>query len=78
MKTTVEIEDSLFAEAKRFAASRGVTLDELIDRAIRNFICTQGSAIPFQLRKFSFPGDGLAREFNWSAIRDEIYRGRGA
>lgn len=78
VKTTVEVEDSLLGEAKRFAASRGVRLDGLIDRAIRSLIRTQGSAIPFQLRKHSFPGDGLVTEFNWPMIRDRIYHGRGA
>jgi hypothetical protein len=35
MKTTLEIPDALFRQAKRRAAEQGITLRELVERALR-------------------------------------------
>jgi hypothetical protein len=78
VKTTVEIEDSLFAEAERFAASHGASLDRLIEIAVVDLIREQRSAVRFQFRKHAVLGNGKAEGLDWPAMRDEIYRGRGA
>jgi hypothetical protein len=35
VKTTVEISDSLFREAKEYAAKQGITLREVFERGLR-------------------------------------------
>ena len=78
MKKTVEIEDSLLAEAERLAVSHGATLDQLIEIALVDLIRDKPSAVRFPFRKYAFIVDGTAERLNWPAIRDEIYKGRGA
>ena len=76
MKTTVEIADSLLAEAKRLAARDRTTLRALIEEGLREILHKRGQAPDFKLRKASFRGRGLRpeiRESDWEAIRDLAY-----
>ena len=78
MKTTVDIPDSLFAEAKAVAKKKGTTLRELITDGLRQTIREASKpAVPFKLKDGSFGGKGLAKDWTWAEIRDEIYKGRG-
>ena len=77
MKTTVEITDSLLAEAKQYAASKSMTLRQVIELGLREIVQSEKPRKRFRLRKHSFRGDGLVRDFDWPSIRDEIYTGRG-
>ena len=80
MKTTVEISDALLQEAKKFAASEGVTLRALIERGLHGIISQPKSSKPFKLRDVSFGGNGLQEEFqdmSWDHLREAIYQGRG-
>lgn len=77
MKTTVEITDSLLAEARQLAAARSTTLRQIIEEGLRKVIETK-PAKPFRLRDASFGGQGMRREMTWDEIRDLIYKGRGA
>ena len=77
MKTTVEITDSLLAEAKALAAARSTTLRQIIEEGLRNVIDIQPEK-PFRLRDGSVGGRGTGRKMTWRQIRDEIYQGRGA
>lgn len=77
MKTTVEITDSLLAEARQLAANRSTTLRQIIEEGLRKVIETKPQQ-PFQLRDGSFGSRGLRRKMTWAEIRDEIYQGRGA
>ena len=78
MKTTVEITDSLFREAKARAESRGVPLREIIEEGLRAVIQTdRGRRKPFRLRDGSFGGEGLRADLSWPEIRRKIYSGRG-
>lgn len=80
MKTTVEISDALLQEAKKFAASEGVTLRVLIERGLHGIITQPKTNKPFKLRDVSFGESGLQTEFQdapWDRIREEIYQGRG-
>ena len=77
MKTTVDITDSLLAQAKQLAAARSTTLRQIIEEGLRNVIETKQEQ-PFRLRDGSFGGQGMLRKMTWDEIRDEIYQGRGA
>lgn len=80
MKTTVEISDALLRDARKFAASEGVTLKTLIERGLHGVIRQRNSRKPFMLRDASFAGDGLQPELqdaSWDRLREAAYQGRG-
>lgn len=80
MKTTIEIADGLFAEAKKVAAREGTTIRALVEDGLRKVVAERKSSRPFRLRRASFKGKGLrpeVREGSWERIRDLVYEGRG-
>ena len=78
MKTTVEIADSLFDEAKSLADAAGVSLRQLIEEGLRNVVESRRRQKPcFTLRDGSFRGKGLRTDLSWPEIRRAIYQGRG-
>jgi hypothetical protein len=60
MKTTVDIGDALFEEARSEARRSGVTLRELIETGLRRVLDERRSAKPFKLRDGSVGGHGPA------------------
>jgi Arc/MetJ family transcription regulator len=79
MKTTIEISDALFEEAKRRAAERGTTLRALVEEGLRE-VLGAAPAGTFTLRDASFGGNGLrpeVREGSWERILELAYEGRG-
>lgn len=79
MKTTVEIPDPLFRQAKQYAARHGLTLRELLTRGLE--MALRETAPPrrrFRLKTVTTKGQGLVCEGDWSAIRSLIYEGHGA
>ena len=78
MKTTVDIPDSLFREAKACAESRGIPLRQVVEEGLRTVI-QQNKRIhkKFRLRDSSFGGKGLQSNLSWPEIRQKIYSGRG-
>lgn len=79
MKTTVEIPDPLFRQAKQYAARHGLTLRELVTRGLETVL--RGGAPPrrrFRLKTVTTKGEGLICEGDWSSIRSLIYEGHGA
>jgi hypothetical protein len=82
MKTTLEISDALFQEAKRLARERHITLRAVVETALCQFLRneTQSQRGAFKLRKKVFRGQGLQpglEEGNWIEIRTRIYEGQG-
>ena len=81
MKTTVEIPDTLFRQARRYAEAHNVTMKTLIEEGLRKVIAATPESPSFTLRDGSFHGGtGLAPEFQnaaWEKIRDTLYEGRG-
>lgn len=78
MKTTIEIPNALFTEAKRCAAARGITFREVVEAGLRQFLESNRSpAPPFRLRKATFRGRGMVENLDWNAIQEMIYEGRG-
>jgi hypothetical protein len=82
MKTTIELSDAALEEARRVAAREGTSLRALIEEGLRRVLADRrGHRAGFKLRKASFKGQGIAPEFegeSWPAVRDTIYRERGA
>jgi hypothetical protein len=81
MKTTVDITDALFAEARRVAHEDGTTLRSLIEEGLRRVIADRDKRIPYVMPDRSVGGNGLTPEFrdaSWEKIRDAIYEGHGA
>lgn len=80
-KTTIDLPDSLLAEAKEVAAREGTTLRALVESGLRTVIDRRRRNEPFQLRDASVDGGGLhpgLRGAGWENIRDAAYEGRGA
>lgn len=78
MKTTVEISDSLFRDAKAYAARRGIPLREVFERGLQ--IVVKGVPPPrrrFRLKTITTKGEGLVCDGDWSTIRSLIYEGHG-
>jgi Arc/MetJ family transcription regulator len=81
MKTTIEIADSLLAEAKEVAGRDHTTIRALVEKGLRLVLDERRERKPFTLRDASVGGRGLKPEFQgagWEKIRDAIYEGRGA
>ena len=80
MKTTIEISDDLLARAKRLCRRDGSTLRALVEDGLRQVLKRGSGAAARRVKPVVFREGGLSREFMdapWTALRDEIYRGRG-
>lgn len=81
MKTTIEIPDSLFHQARTIAIKKQLSFKELVTSALRQFLASQHSSKQsFQLKDGSIKGKGLQPGFvegDWGEIRQMIYEGRG-
>ncbi len=80
MKTTVQISDSLLAEAKRVAGKEGTTVRALVEEGLRRMIAERKRKGAFRLRRASFKGKGMqphVADASWERIREMAYEGRG-
>jgi hypothetical protein len=81
MKTTIEIADSLLAEAKEVAAREHTTVRALVEGGLRLVLDERRERKPFTLRDASFrgAGRGLRPEYegNWDTMLEAIYEDRG-
>ena len=82
MKTTVEINDELLANAKALAAARKLPLRRVLEDALVLLLRQNGNAPggPIRLRKHSYGGRGLRPELEeagWDVVRERAYEGRG-
>ncbi len=78
MKTTVEIPDPLFRQAKTYAATHGMTLREVFETGVRAVV--EGRTPParkFKLKTITTKGQGLVCDGDWETIRSLIYEGHG-
>lgn len=78
MKTTVELPDALYREAKEYAARQGIPMRELMERGLRAVLSE--SRLPtrrFRLKTVTTKGEGLVSDGDWAAIRSLIYEGHG-
>lgn len=80
MKTTIQIPDSLFKEARKVAMQEQTTMKALIEAGLRRIISEYKQRGRFKLRRATFKGKGLQPDFegaSWNKLRDVSYEGRG-
>jgi hypothetical protein len=79
MKTTVDLDDALFARAKRHAKESGRTLRELLQDGLRRVLDDGVKGRRYRLPDRSV-GDPRSKNpletLSWQDLRDEIYGGR--
>lgn len=77
MKTTIELGDSLLAEARRVAAEENTTLRALVEAGLREVLGERRKrAAPFRLRRVTVKGKGLRPELqgaSWQRLRELAY-----
>ena len=81
MKTTIQIPDGLFEEARRVAEREHTTLKALVEQGLRRALADRKRRHDFRLRKVTFKGKGLQPALagtSWERIREISYEGRGA
>ena len=82
MKTTIQISDSLFKEARKVAQQERTTLKALVEEGLHKVISERHrrKSKGFRLRKATFKGKGLQPHLagaTWDQILDISYEGRG-
>lgn len=81
MKTSVEISDALFAQARRLAERESRSLRALIEEGLRLVVGARRSRKGrFRLRRATFRGKDLQPDLGpgtWEEIRRRAYEGRG-
>jgi hypothetical protein len=80
MKTTIDISDALFQEARELANREGVTFRALVEPGLHRVLSERKPGSTFKLRRASFKGKGLQaelRDVSWETLRDLAYKGRG-
>lgn len=81
MKTTIQIPDTLFNEARKLANEEQTTLKALMEEGLRRIIAEHRQRGSFKLRNATFKGNGLQANMEgatWERIRDISYEGRGS
>jgi hypothetical protein len=80
MKTTIELPDALFAQARRYAGARNMTMKSLIEQGLRKVMAEKKNEPKFKLRDGSFKGGGgMTPEYqnaSWEEKLEMIYEGR--
>jgi len=80
MKTTIDIADALFLEARRVAERDRTTFRSLVEQGLRLALDSRKKAKKFRLKDGRVRGHGLQPGIdlaNWEQIRTLIYEGRG-
>ena len=78
MKTTIEVEDAIFRQAKAVAVAQGVSLKEIINGSLRLYLDRVHNRKPVgEVKLHTVKGEGPALENDWGGIRSIIYEGQG-
>ncbi len=80
MKTTIDLPETLLAEAKRVAARQSTTIGALVEAGLRKELRDRESTSLFRLQDASFRGRGLRAELagdSWEPLRELVYEERG-
>jgi len=82
MKTTIQISNNLFKEARKVAQQEQTTLKALVEEGLHKVISERRrrKGKDFRLRKATFKGKGLQPHLagvTWDKILDISYEGRG-
>jgi hypothetical protein len=81
MRTTLDLPDPLFRQAKKLARDRKVPFRALVAEALRRVLKEEAPRRKFKLPDRSFGQGGLVGGLTWAdwdRIRDLVYEGRGA
>jgi hypothetical protein len=82
MKTTIDIADPLFEQAKQLASRHSTTFKAIVEASLRRYLEQESSVSrPFKLRDCSVGGNGVHEgivEGDWTEISRLVYEGRGA
>lgn len=81
MKTTIELRDALFEQARRMARDEGSSLRALVEEGLQLALNARRNRRPQPLDLPTYGGSGLTDEFKtagWAGIRDALYRDHGA
>jgi len=77
MKTTIDIPDSLWQEAKKVAALERTTLKALVAEGFRRIVSERQKKAAFRLRQATFHGQGLKAQLAdacWEQVRELAYQ----
>jgi hypothetical protein len=78
MKTTIEISDSLYRQAKEYAARHGIPLRDVFERGLASVLQDSAPARRrFRLKTITTKGEGLVCNGDWATVRSLIYEGHG-
>jgi hypothetical protein len=80
MKTTIDIPEPVFEEARKLADREGTTVKALVGLGLRRVLADKRATPAFKLRKVTFKGKGLRPELegaSWDRLRDLTYEDRG-
>ncbi|MFZ5482382.1 MAG: type II toxin-antitoxin system VapB family antitoxin [Myxococcota bacterium] len=78
MKTTLDIADSLFAEARAAADREGTTFRALVEEGLREVLKRRAARPAFVLPDASVDGRGLDPAYDtWEKVLDACYEERG-
>jgi hypothetical protein len=80
MKTTIELPNSLFEEARRLAQRERRTMRALVEEGLRRVIADHKKRSGFRLRDATFQGNGFQPGFagaSWEKVREAIYEEHG-
>jgi len=78
VKTTVEIPDRLFRQAKEYAARNHMPIREVVELGLRMVLEQPAPGRKrFRLKTIVTQGQGLACDAEWNTIRSLIYQGHG-
>jgi hypothetical protein len=82
MKTTIDIADSLFEQARLVAKREEITMRALIEEGLAIALARHASSkTPFKLKQIKFGDGGFQPGFegaDWGKMRDTIYEDRGS
>lgn len=80
MRTTLDLPDPLFRQAKKLARERKIPFRALVAEALRRVITEGAPRRSFKLVDRSYGNGGLVEGLSWTdweRIRDMVYEGHG-
>jgi len=80
MKTSIQIPNALFEEARKLAHRERTTIKALVEEGLRRIISDRKKGSRFHLRRATFKGNGMQPQLmdaSWDKIRELSYEGRG-
>ena len=73
MKTTIEIADGFFEEAKARAAATNTSLRALVEQGLRAVLAEPLAKEPYRMADAGVRGEGLAEGIGWDELLDCAY-----